>query len=309
MLSTGVCGWMCDFGESLPLDASLKSSEDSRIYHTLYPSVWAQLNQDAIQQANQSLKTSCADKDIVFFMRSGNIRSPSVSRAFWLGDQMVTWDAYDGLATVVFGMLSEGLSGYSHTHSDIGGYTAIDYFPFKYIRQKELFMRWCELAAFTTMYRSHLGTLPDENWKFDSDKETLQHFFKMAVLFKGLSLYRSKLMDETVRYGWPVVRHMILNYPNNSKVFSEDLTSQFMLGDQLLVAPVMKKGATEVNVFLPSGTTWVHFWSGEKYTGEAKTIACVAETHLEKMRTEVDGKQLLGKSDRSIVVVQSHPTA
>ena len=271
MLSTGVCGWMCDFGESLPLDASLKSSGDSKSFHTLYPSLWAQVNQDAIRKANQTLKATCTADDIVFFMRSGNIHSPAVSRAFWLGDQMVTWDANDGLATVVYGMLTEGISGFSLTHSDIGGYTAIDYFPFKYVRQKELYLRWCELAAFTTMYRSHLGTLPDENWQFNSDNETLQQFFKMAVLFKGLAKYRQELMEETYRHGWPVVRHMILNYPNNSKVYSEDLTGQFMLGDEIIVAPVMKKGVAKVNVFLPVETTWTHFWSKQNYTGEDRT--------------------------------------
>ena len=268
MVLTGVCGWMCDFGESLPLDASLKSGGDSDSIHTLYPTLWAQVNQDAIKKASQTLNSTCTADDVVFFMRSGNIYSPSVSRAFWLGDQMVTWDVHDGLATVVIGMLSEGLSGFSHTHSDIGGYTAIDYFPISYIRPKELFMRWCEVAAFSTMYRSHLGTLPDKNWQFNSDKETLQQFFKMAVLFKGLSEYRSRVMEETYHYGWPVARHMILNFPNNSKVYTEDLTSQFMLGDQYIVAPVLKKGATSVSIFLPIGTAWQHFWTGQKYKGE-----------------------------------------
>ena len=270
MLSSGVCGWMCDFGESLPLDATLKSGEDSRTSHSLYSTLWARVNQDAIQKASQSLKPNCSAEDVVFFMRSGNVHSPSVSRAFWLGDQLVTWDAHDGLATVVIGMLTEGISGYSHTHSDIGGYTAIDYFPFEYIRQKELFMRWSELAAFTTMYRSHLGTLPDKNWQFNSDKETLQHFFKMAVIFKGLSAYRFMLMEETYRQGWPVIRHMILNFPNSSKVYTEDLTSQFMLGDQFIVAPVLKKGVTSVSVFLPVGTTWHHVWTSQTFTGQER---------------------------------------
>jgi alpha-glucosidase len=273
MLSTGVCGWMCDFGETLPLDAELKSGADSRSFHTLYTSVWARLNQDAIKKANQTLKPYCSAEDVVFFMRSGNRYSPGISRSFWLGDQLVTWDAHDGLATVVMGMLSEGISGFSHTHSDIGGYTAIDYsHVLKYVRQKELFMRWCELAAFTTMYRTHLGTLPNENWQFNSDNETLQHFFKMAVIFKGLSAYRSTLMNDTYRYGWPVIRHMMLNYPNNSKVYTEDLTAQFMLGDQFIVAPVLENGSTSVHVFLPVGTTWRHIWTGQDNKG---TCMCV----------------------------------
>ena len=135
-------------------------------------------------------------------------------------------------------------------------------------------MRWCELAAFTTMYRSHLGTLPNENWQFNSDNETLQHFFKMAVVFKGLSAYRSVLMEETYHYGWPVIRHMMLNYPNNSKVYAEDLTRQFMLGDQFIVAPVLEKGATSVRVFLPMGTTWRHIWTAHDLKGTYSSYYC-----------------------------------
>ena len=279
MLSTGVCGWMCDFGESLPLDVPLWSGSDSRTFHSLYPTTWAKLNQDAIQKASKFLSQShCSADAVVFFMRSGNSHSPGLSRAFWLGDQLVTWDAYDGLATAVTGMLSEGISGYSLTHSDIGGYTALEYRQFSYVREKELFLRWCELAAFTTMFRSHLGTLPDKNWQFNSDKETLQHFFKMAVIFKGLSAYRSVLMEESYRHGWPIVRHMILNFPLNSKVYDGDLSSQFMLGDQFLVAPVLKKGVTSVRVFLPAGTTWCHIWTNLKYTGTVYSNSCVYNT-------------------------------
>lgn len=135
MLATGVCGWMCDFGESVPLTASLTSKEDAHKFHSRYPSVWAQLNADAIGNATRILRSRvdtsssqvsmCDPDDVVYFMRSGNVHSPDATRLFWLGDQMVTWDAYDGLATVIIGMLSEGISGYSLTHSDIGGYTAI----------------------------------------------------------------------------------------------------------------------------------------------------------------------------------------
>ena len=65
-------------------------------------------------------------------MRSGNGKSPGSTPLFWVGDQTVTWDSDDGLGTVIIAMLTEGLSGYSLTHSDIGGYTAIDFFPLQY---------------------------------------------------------------------------------------------------------------------------------------------------------------------------------
>ena len=97
--------------------------------------VWAQLNRDAIRDTKQLIgkngTTSCHSDDVVFFMRSGNAMSPGSTRLFWLGDQTVTWDSHDGLGTAIIGMLTEGLSGYSLTHSDIGGYTAIDYFPLR----------------------------------------------------------------------------------------------------------------------------------------------------------------------------------
>ena len=59
-------------------------------------------------------------------MRSGATFSPANTRLFWLGDQTVTWDEHDGLTTIIIGLLSSGLSGYSLQHSDIGGYTALD---------------------------------------------------------------------------------------------------------------------------------------------------------------------------------------
>ncbi len=58
-------------------------------------------------------------------MRSGSTHSPSVSSLFWLGDQLVTWDHYDGLGSAIIGAINSGLSGYTMTHSDIGGYTSI----------------------------------------------------------------------------------------------------------------------------------------------------------------------------------------
>ena len=128
-------------------------------------------------------------------------------------------------------------------------------------------MRWAELSAFTVMFRTHLGTLPDHNWQFNSDKETLTHFFNMSIVFQSWDFYRRELMVEASQLGWPVVRHMMLVFPNHSKVFSEDLRYQFMLGRELLVAPVHEKGGGSVRVFLPAGTRWKHVWTDKTYTG------------------------------------------
>ena len=48
------------------------------------------------------------------------------SPLFWLGDQMTTWDAHDGIASALTATLSGGMSGFALTHSDVGGYTGVD---------------------------------------------------------------------------------------------------------------------------------------------------------------------------------------
>ena len=147
----------------------------------------------------------------------------------------------------------------------------------RYVRTKELFLRWSELAAFTVMFRSHLGTLPDENWQFNSDTETFFHFFNMTVVFQSWGFYRDTLMGEASKLGWPVARHMMLVFPDNPQVYTEDLRFQFMLGTELLVAPVYAKGAATVQVFLPLNTTWVHTWTGQVYPGTYSYIVSKQE--------------------------------
>lgn len=137
----------------------------------------------------------------------------------------------------------------------------------RYIRSKELFLRWCELAAFTIMYRSHLGTLPTENWQFDSDAETMSHFFNMSIVFQSWDFYRNDLINEAATLGWPVARHMFMVYPDNDAMYSDSLEFQFMIGSELLIAPVYQPGKTSVVVTLPEGIVWVHLWTGNTYQG------------------------------------------
>ena len=121
------------------------------------------------------------------------------------------------------------------------------------------------------MYRSHLGTLPDENWQFNSDTETFLHFFNMTVVFQSWAFYRKTLMKEAYKMGWPVARHMFLVFPNNSVAYTNPhVRFQFMLGTELLVAPVFKEGSSSVKVFLPANTTWIHLWTNKIYKGMTK---------------------------------------
>jgi alpha-glucosidase len=177
-------------------------------------------------------------------------------------DHEVSWDEHDGIKSAVTGLLSSGLSGYAFEHTDIGGYTAIDNPALEYHRSKELLMRWTELAAFTTVFRTHEGNRPGVNHQIYSDEQTLRHFARLAGVYAAWKPYRMKLVTRAAETGLPVVRHPFIHYPDDPEVYGLDY--QFMVGSEFMVAPVLDPGEDTVEVYLPAGR-WVHLWSGEGY--------------------------------------------
>ena len=258
-LALGVSGWMADFGEALPYDALLASGEDPRRWHNEYPRAWARVSREAAEEAGRW-------DDVLFFSRSGNLKSPGTTRAFWVGDQMVSWDAFDGLQTVVPGMTSSGLTGWSLQHSDTGGFTSVSLGPVRHVRTPELFSRWTELNTYTPLLRTHSTNLPDQNPQYDADAETLAHFAARTREFAALADYRLGIMAEARDRGWPVVRHMLLHYPDHEEAWEAD--QQFLLGEDMLIAPVVEEGAVERTLWLPPGT-WTHQSTGEIHEGPA----------------------------------------
>jgi sulfoquinovosidase len=262
LIGNGASGWMADFGEGLPYDAVLFSGADPKSYHNRYAEEWAEVNREAIREAGR-------EDDIVFFNRSGYSQSPRYSTLFWLGDQLVDWDEHDGIKSVVTGLLSSGLSGYSLEHTDIGGYTAIDHPLLKYHRSKELLMRWIELGAFTTVFRTHEGNRPEVNHQIYSDEDTLRHFSRFAKVHAAWKPYRIELVKEATGTGLPVVRHPFIHYPDDPEVYA--LAYQFMVGAEFMVAPVLDPGEDSVEVYLPRGR-WVHLWTGEEYGSSERGV-------------------------------------
>lgn len=243
----GVSGWMADFGEALPVDAVLASGEDPWELHNAWPRLWAELNAQS-------------SRGLLVFHRSGDARSPGVVPLFWLGDQTVTWDSYDGLQTVIPAMLSAGVSGYALEHPDAGLYLSVS--ALDITRGTELLERSVELAAFTSLLRTHDTNEPDDNAQIDDDADTLAHFAKMATLYAALADYRASLRDEARDTGLPLVRPLYLGWPDEREAWLEE--QSFMLGDSFLVSPVVEEGETRHAVWLPPGT-WVHLWSGQTF--------------------------------------------
>ena len=253
----GAAGWMHDFGEAMPFDGRIAGG-DPAAWHNRYPEEWAQVAREAIEESGRG-------DDIVFFDRSGFTRSPGSATLFWLGDQLQSWDEYSGIKSALVGLLSGGISGFSLLHSDTGGY---DSFQIKrhgkeipiIARTPELLMRWTELNAFTAVLRTHEGLEPAVATQFDVSAQTLMHLERFAKVYKGLAPYRKGLVTEAAAKGYPVVRHLFIHFPDDPN--THILRYQFLLGPDLMVAPVLDKDANAVDVYFPAASDWVDLWTG-----------------------------------------------
>ncbi len=261
VLGAGCRGFMLDYAEALPFDAVLASGEKASTFHNRYPVEWARVAKDAVAEAGLS-------NEVVFFNRSGSARTPSYAQLLWEGDQLPSWDGNDGLRSAVLGAMTGGFSGIALNHSDVGGYTNTTAGGFGILRERDLLLRWMEYSAFTTAFRTHEGLKPQENAQFYDNDETYTQFDRFARVFKALAFYRTKLFQEAQAKGWPVVRHPMLQFPNEPGI--DNLTDQFMLGSEFLVAPVVDKDWFNIGwrkVYLPerANTTWVHAFTGVAY--------------------------------------------
>lgn len=255
----GSSGWMADFGEYLPFDAVLHSGVPAATVHNLYPQMWADINYEAVSKSSETP---------VYFMRSAWTKSPKSVPVFWLGDQLISYDANDGLQSVVIGALSSGLTGQSITHSDIGGYNFENISTgngsyITYVRSQELLMRWSELSSFGSgIFRTHIGSsrTSADAQVYDTE-ESLQHFAKFADLFAAVAAYRKDLMQEAHDFGYPLMRPLFFHYENEHSLYS--VTDEYLFGSEFIITPCMTPGADQVSVTIPGGSgDWIHLWSG-----------------------------------------------
>lgn len=258
MIEFGLSGWMADFGEYLPTDLKLFSGASPMIEHNHWPALWAKCNYDALVDTNTL-------GEVVYFMRSGATGSQKYCPLMWAGDQSVDFTIHDGLASVMAGALSVGMSGCGLHHSDIGGYTSI----YDNLRTKELFERWTEMATFTPVMRTHEGNRPDTNFQYYDDANTMEMFARMTDIHVDLKQYIKDAVHENALYGTPVQRPLFMHYENDKNTY--DIQTEYLFGRDLLVAPVYLEGVHERDVYLPDDA-WVHLFTGQTYTGGTFSI-------------------------------------
>lgn len=258
MIGLGMDGWMADFGEYLPVDCVLYSGDDPSVIHNQWPAIWAKMNREAVAECGK-------EGEVFFFTRAGHTGTIRNSSMMWTGDQHVDWSVDDGLPSVIPATLSLAMSGYGITHSDAGGYTTIMHMR----RSRELLLRWEEMNVFSPLLRTHEGNQPVNNVQFDSDEGLLQQLSKCARMHVALKDYLMQCVSEAGRMGTPVMRPVFYHY---DEAWAYREKTEYLLGRDILVAPVYKEGEVKRECYLPKDT-WVHLFSGKEYSGGKLEVA------------------------------------
>jgi alpha-glucosidase len=250
-------GWMQDFGEQAPEDGVYASGLPGVDEHNLYPVRYAQATYEA---------ATAVKPDFVTFARSAYVGSTPYLRLSWPGDQSVDWSKSNGLPAQIPAMLSGAISGIPDYAPDVAGYYDPDAGPLSVAAEKELWMRWVELGALSPTFRDMLGARHTQNVNLWTDAETLEHFRTYAQLHNRLVPYIYSVARDASERGSPIMRHLFLEYPDDPNTYALD--DQYLVGDSLLVCPVVTPSARDRLCYLPAGE-WVDYWTGQAYSGAA----------------------------------------
>ena len=172
----------------------------------------------------------------------------------WSGD---TTTSFDSLRVSIQISIHMGLSGQNQFGHDIGGFLG-DPSP-------ELFIRWLEFSAFTPLFRNHSvnTALPREPWVYGEPYTSIIREI-IETRYRWLP-YLYTLFEEASRTASPVLCPTFFYTPDDPETYNQD--SEFLLGKNLLVAPVYIEGATERTLYLPTGSQWYDYETDQLYEG------------------------------------------
>jgi alpha-glucosidase (family GH31 glycosyl hydrolase) len=211
--------------------------------------------------------------------RNGYAGMQRYASFLWSGDVSSTWET---LKTHIPIGINTGLSGIPYWGTDIGGFVPTPEFT------AELYLRWFQFGAFCPLFRSH-----GRNWKLrlpwgwntgDPGPMEISHYEgaevpdssqlhnpnvepicrKFLELRYRMLPYIYSAVRECAVSGMPIMRALWLHYPDDPKAVARD--DEYLWGRDVLVAPVVEKGATSRQVYLPRGV-WYDFWTGERIDG------------------------------------------
>ncbi len=247
-LEDGHDGWMEDFGEYTPPDAICADGSPGASAHNLYPVQYHAAGAAAANGVG-------GGRPVARFVRSGWTGAAAHAPLVWGGDPTTGW-GFDGLASALAQGLSAGLSGIAFFGSDIGGFFTLG----EQELDVELLVRWIQLGALSPLMRTKSEgiAIPQRPRPQVWDPDVLPHWRRWSKLHTQLSPYLLAAAAEYARSGLPLMRHMCLV---DAGCRAQD---QYLLGPDLLVAPVLEPGMRERSVELPAGP-WIDLWRSVRY--------------------------------------------
>lgn len=253
LLNQGVAAFKTDFGEAISEDAQFANGMSGREIHNVFPILYNSCFYEAFEEAGL---------EPLVWGRSGwaGIQRFPVS---WSGDQLCN---FPSMVCTIWGGLSFGLSGGAFWGHDLGGFSGAP--------DPELYIRWCQWGLLSSHSRAH-GTERREPWHFGPD--AVRIFTKYANLRYRLVPYLYSCAHEAAATGLPVMRALVLENRTDPNAWAAD--TQYLLGPDLLVCPVISAGAEHQDVYLPKGN-WVDFWTGETHSGGAWKTLPVSLEHI-----------------------------
>lgn len=262
LLNIGIDVFKPDYGEFAPANAIYYNGLTGEEMHNIYPILYNRAIFEITKQFNGTG---------IVWARSGYAgiqRYPGN----WSGDSQCR---FSDLACVLRAGLSYGLSGVPFWSHDIGGYRGKP--------SMRLYIRWAQFGLLSPLARCH-GTTPREPWEFG--EEAVKIFRAYAKLRYRLISYLYSYAHIANQTGLPVMRAMVLEYPDDPNIHNHDL--QYLLGRELLIAPIFDE-TDKRNVYLPEGK-WIDYWNQNEYEGP---VNISYKASLERMPIFVKGDSII----------------
>lgn len=232
-------------GKTLPLNARQGAYSHAEV-HNLYGLQMAQATYQGLQSLDPEQRP-------FVLTRSG---CPGIQKYAWVwtGDNASYWEHLEMSIPM---LLNLGLSGIPFVGADIGGFSGNC--------DGELLAAWTWLGVCYPFMRNHAGkgSRRQEPWQFG---EPWASIIKEAILFRYQLLpYLYTLSWQATQHGLPLMRPLLLDYPDDPE--THYLSDEFLLGPDLLVAPVTRPAQSRRLIYLPAGQ-WIDFWNQHIYPGK-----------------------------------------
>jgi alpha-D-xyloside xylohydrolase len=219
---------------------------------------------------HDGMRRDFPDERVMILTRSAYAGQQRNGALTWSGDTQGSWES---LRKNVVGALNFSMSGIPYWSADIGGFFGGDNHDRAYA---DLFNRWEQFAIFTPQFRVH-GVQPGkEIWNWDGDIQPLL-IDNVKLRYRLLPYIYSLSWDVTHNRG-TMMRALAFDFRGDPKALAQ--TDEYMFGRALLVAPVVEKDARKRGVYLPAGTQWYDFFSGQRYAGGQTIEADAPMSHI-----------------------------